>query len=116
MSSESGKALKELAWTVQTMTRPDSHESNLRIASKNLHSLLKSDFWEEQTDVSLVIPVAAVASLLNDIVSCVEAIADAIDELSSLAHFKEGVKKMSLSHFSIVVDDGSDQVKQESNS
>ncbi|KAL1558261.1 aluminum-activated malate transporter 2-like isoform X1 [Salvia divinorum] len=116
MSTESGKALKELAWTVQTMTRPDSHESNLRIASKNLHSLLKSDFWEEQTDISLVIPVAAVASLLSDIVSCVEAIAEAIDELSSLAHFKQpDDKDKASSHFSVVVDDH-DQVKQESKS
>ncbi|KAG6415196.1 hypothetical protein SASPL_122601 [Salvia splendens] len=113
MSRESGKALKELAWTVQTMTRPDSHESNLRIASKNLHSLLKSDFREEQTDISLVIPVAAVASLLSDIVSCVEAIAEAIDELSSLARFKQPENKdeKATSCFSVVVDD---QVKQES--
>ncbi|XP_057782036.1 aluminum-activated malate transporter 2-like [Salvia miltiorrhiza] len=109
MSSESGKALKELAWTVETMTRPDSHESNLRIASKNLHSLIKSDFWEDQKDISVVIPVAAVASLLNDIVSCVEAIAAAIDELSSLANFKQPDKPPPL--VSVVVDDG---LKQES--
>ncbi|KAK6138461.1 hypothetical protein DH2020_027781 [Rehmannia glutinosa] len=93
MSSESGKALKELAWALETMTKPsypnNSHSSNLKVASKNLNTILKSDFfWEEHTNLLQVIPVAAVASLLNDTVTNVENIADAIDELSSLANFK----------------------------
>ncbi|KAI3461249.1 hypothetical protein Pfo_017912 [Paulownia fortunei] len=127
MSSESGKALKELAWAVATMTRPsypNSHASNLKMASKNLNSLLKSDFWEEHTNLLQVIPVAAVASLLNDTVISVENIADAIDELSSLANFKcqepsgvegEPAKKNNIPHVSIEIDGGA-QVKQESQS
>ncbi|KAL8483478.1 hypothetical protein ACS0TY_026241 [Phlomoides rotata] len=87
MSSECGKALKELGWAVEKMTRPAGlHEPSLKIASKNLHSLLKSGFCT--ISLSEVIPVAAVASLLNDTVLCVEEIADAIHELSSLARFK----------------------------
>lgn len=118
MSWESGKALKELAWRVETMTkpcsRPESHESSrLRVASKNLQSL---DLWEEQTmNVMAVMPVAAVASLLNDTVGCVEEIADAIDELSSLANFKQE-EKMDASLFSVVIDDGGDGVKLPSKS
>ncbi|KAL6563691.1 hypothetical protein OROGR_002650 [Orobanche gracilis] len=91
MSLESGKALKGLAWSVETMTKPsypNPHSSNLKIACKNLNSMLKSDFWEEHTNLLQVMPVAAVASLLNDTVTCVENIADAVDELSTLANFK----------------------------
>lgn len=112
MSWESGKALKELAWRVETMTkpcsRPESHEaSRLRVASsKNLQWV---DLWEEQTTNVMV--VAAVASLLNDTVGWVEEIADAIDELSSLANFKQGEDKMDASLFSVVIDDG-DGAKQ----
>ncbi|KAK6138170.1 hypothetical protein DH2020_028106 [Rehmannia glutinosa] len=130
MSSESGKALKELSWALETMTKPsypnNSHSSNLNVASKNLNSILKSDFfWEEHTNLLQVIPVAAVASLLNDTVTSVENIADAIDELSSLANFKiqdsSGVeeksekKKNNISLVSIVIDGGA-QVKQEAQS
>lgn len=96
MSSESGKALKKVAWAVETMTKPsryrDSHVSNLKIASKNLNSLLKSDLWEEQTNLLEVIPVAAVASLLNDTVTIVEMIADAVDELGEMANFTNGIE------------------------
>ncbi|KAI3450768.1 hypothetical protein Pfo_007433 [Paulownia fortunei] len=77
----SGKALKELAWAVETMTRPSSsnpHIGNLKIASKNLKSLLKSGFWEEYSNLLQVIPVAAVAALLIDTVAIVEHIADAV--------------------------------------
>ncbi|KAL0389941.1 UNVERIFIED_CONTAM: Aluminum-activated malate transporter 2 [Sesamum calycinum] len=91
MISESGKALKEVASAIETMSRPPSpnpHLANLKIASKNLKSLLKSDFWEGYSNLSQVIRVAAVASLLIDIVVCVENIADAVNELSTIANFK----------------------------
>ncbi|GER56967.1 aluminum-activated malate transporter 1 [Striga asiatica] len=91
MSSECGKALKELAWSVETMTKltyPNPRASSLKTESKKLSSLLKSDFWGEQANLVQVIPVAAVASLLNDTVAYVESIADAIDELSTLGNFE----------------------------
>ncbi|GFP97160.1 aluminum-activated malate transporter 7 [Phtheirospermum japonicum] len=111
MSSESGKALKELAWSVETMTKPcqpNPRATNLKIASKNLNSMLKSDFWEEHTNLLQVIPVAAVASLLNDTVASVENIADAIDELSSLANFKfhDSISSNNISLVSVVIDGG----------
>lgn len=86
--SESGKALKELASAVEKMTKPSSpnpHIANLKIASENLKSLLKQDFWEEHNNILQVIPIAA---LLMDTVVSVEQIADAVNELSSLANFK----------------------------
>ncbi|KAL3828617.1 hypothetical protein ACJIZ3_017419 [Penstemon smallii] len=88
MSSEAGKALKDLAVAIQTMSKPSSpnpHIANLKIASQNLKSLLKSDLWYEHTDLLEVVPVA---SLLIETVILVENIYDAVNELSSLANFK----------------------------
>ncbi|KAK4482741.1 hypothetical protein RD792_009908 [Penstemon davidsonii] len=88
MSSEAGKALKDLAIAIQTMSKPSSpnpHIANLKIASQNLKSLLKSDLWYQHTDL---LEVAAVASLLIDTVILVENISDAVNDLSSLANFK----------------------------
>ncbi|KAL8029573.1 hypothetical protein ABFX02_14G233200 [Erythranthe guttata] len=113
MSRESGKALRELSLAVETMTRPspypNCHVSSLKSASKNLNSLLKSELWGEHANLLQVIPVAAVASLLDDTVTSVEKIADAIDELSSLANFGNGNDVVTL--VGIVID-GSDQVKK----
>lgn len=90
VSSESGKALKELALAIKTMILPSSpnpHITNMKIASGNLKSFLKSDFCED-TNLLQIMPVAAIASLLIEIVICVENIADAVNELASLANFK----------------------------
>lgn len=91
LSSESGRALKELAWAIQTMTRPSSpspHMTSLKTASKELKILLKSDFSNEYDNLVQVIPIATVASLLIDTVVSVENIAEAVNELSSMANFK----------------------------
>ncbi|KAL0437069.1 UNVERIFIED_CONTAM: hypothetical protein Sradi_0414800 [Sesamum radiatum] len=123
MSTESGKALKELSWAITTMSRPPSpnpHIPNLKIASKNLNSLLKSDFCEEHTNLLQVIPVATVAALLNDTVTSVENIADAVNELSSLANFKakesteadaESGNRSKIPHVIITVDGAADVKK-----
>ncbi|XP_073290678.1 aluminum-activated malate transporter 2-like isoform X2 [Primulina huaijiensis] len=90
MSSESGKVLKELASSIETMTKPpfpDPALVNLKIDTKNLKSLLKSKLLED-TNLLQMMPVAAVASLLIDTVIYVENIAEAVTELSSLAKFK----------------------------
>ncbi|KAL2485558.1 Aluminum-activated malate transporter 2 [Abeliophyllum distichum] len=86
MSSESGKALKQLARDIETMTRPFSPNpriENLKIELKNLKSLLKSN-----ANLLQAIPVAGVASLLIDIAICVENIEEAINQLASCAKFK----------------------------
>ncbi|KAG8371123.1 hypothetical protein BUALT_Bualt13G0054000 [Buddleja alternifolia] len=131
MSSESGKALKELALAIATMTKPPSrnrHISNLKVASTNLNSLLKSDFWEKHANLLQVIPIATVASLLNDTVTNVENIAGAVDELSCLANFKSSGEEMRSNKVLKQVDvedqnphvcikiDGAEHVKQEGQS
>ncbi|KAL2507413.1 Aluminum-activated malate transporter 2 [Forsythia ovata] len=86
MSSESGKALKQLARDIETMTRPFSPNpgiGNLKIELKNLKSLLKSN-----ANLLQAIPVAGVVSLLIDIAICVENIEEAINQLASCAKFK----------------------------
>ncbi|XP_073027558.1 aluminum-activated malate transporter 2-like [Primulina eburnea] len=90
MSSESGKVLKELASSIETMTKPPFPNpalANLKIDTKNLKSLLKSKLLED-TNLLQIMPVAAVASLLIDTVIYVENITEAVTELSSLAKFK----------------------------
>ncbi|XP_075478622.1 aluminum-activated malate transporter 2-like [Primulina tabacum] len=90
MSSESGKVLKELASSIETMTKPPFPNpalANLKIDTKNLKSLLKSKLLED-TNLLQIMPVAAVATLLIDTVIYVENITEAVTELSSLAKFK----------------------------
>ncbi|EYU28512.1 hypothetical protein MIMGU_mgv1a025757mg [Erythranthe guttata] len=90
MSAQAGKALKELASSVETMTsssyKINPQIASLKIASSNLKSILKSGLCEEYyKNLLQVIPVAA---LLIDTVASVEQIADAVNELSSMANFK----------------------------
>ncbi|KAL3610939.1 hypothetical protein D5086_001959 [Populus alba] len=89
-SLESGKALKELALAIKIMVPPssaDSHIENAKSAAKNIKSLLKSGIWED-IDLLKVIPGVTVASLLIDVVTCTEKIAESIYELASKAQFK----------------------------
>ncbi|KAK3015367.1 hypothetical protein RJ639_006803 [Escallonia herrerae] len=98
MSLDSGKALKELALAVKTMTRPssaDSHVANLKTSTKNLRCLLKCGLGND-TDLLKVIPVTTVASLLIDVAMSVEEITASVNELASLAHFKQKAKDTNL--------------------
>eukprot|EP00258_Populus_trichocarpa_P000339 XP_002298270.3 aluminum-activated malate transporter 2 [Populus trichocarpa] len=92
LSTESGKALKELALAIKIMVQvqpssADSHIENAKSAAKNLKSLLKSGIWED-IDLLKVIPGVTVASILIDVVTCTEKIAESIHELASKAQFK----------------------------
>lgn len=94
MSSESSYALKELALSIRTMTRSSTakaHIMNAKVTSMNLKYFLKTDSQKEITNLLEVIPVATVASLLVDIVTCVENIAESVNELAKLANFKNVV-------------------------
>lgn len=90
ISKESGKALKELATTIRKMTRsstPDLHVANSKAAAENLKSILKSGLSKD-VDLLLIVPAAATASLLLEIVNCTRKIAEAVQELQSLARFR----------------------------
>ncbi|XP_059311383.1 aluminum-activated malate transporter 2-like [Lycium ferocissimum] len=96
MSIECGKALKELSQAVRKMNLPisaEQHVTNAKNSAKNLNSLLKSGISWEEINLLEVIPVAAIASILTDIVICVEEIGQGVNELASLANFKRTKNK-----------------------
>ncbi|MED6108567.1 hypothetical protein PIB30_025390 [Stylosanthes scabra] len=97
MSKETGKALKELAISIQNMIPPSSSAytqiDKSKVAAINLKSMVKSNSLEG-TNFFEVIPVVTVASLLLDVVSCTEKLAESIQELSTLAKFKNKDNKV----------------------
>ena len=103
MSSESGKALKELAWALKTMTEPcsatSSHITKSRAAANNLKSMLRTNAAVAGVggEVRLldIVPAVTVASLLSDVVACAEQIEKSIQKLASFQHvqFKSAERK-----------------------
>lgn len=65
-----------------------SRSDLLKTAAENLKSLLKGQSWWEQAVVFEVIPSAAVALQLIEVVTCVEKIAKAVYELTSTRNFE----------------------------
>ncbi|KAK8601775.1 hypothetical protein V6N13_058546 [Hibiscus sabdariffa] len=91
MSMESGEALKELSMAIKTMVKPfaaDIHIEHSKSAVKNLNSLLKSGLWDDEPNLLEVVPVATVASLLIDVVSCTANIAESVHELATMLNFE----------------------------
>ncbi|TXG58136.1 hypothetical protein EZV62_015965 [Acer yangbiense] len=93
MSSESGKALKELASAIKTMSDDPFSSANAYVeSSKTAANELKIALESaslNNVDIQAILPSATVASTLIEIVSCVEKISEAVHELSNLAHFKK---------------------------
>ncbi|XP_017982403.1 PREDICTED: aluminum-activated malate transporter 2-like [Theobroma cacao] len=91
ISTETGKALKEVASIMNDMiesTSANIHLANSNSAAENLKSVLKTEIWDD-TDLLEMAPAVAVASLLLDIVTCTQSLVEAVDELASLARFKK---------------------------
>ncbi|KAK4834153.1 hypothetical protein QYF36_017828 [Acer negundo] len=93
MSSESGKALKELASAIKTMSDDPfssaiAYVESSKTAANELKIALESASLNN-VDIQAILPSATVASTLIEIVSCVEKIYEAVHELSNLAHFKK---------------------------
>ncbi|CAK8535461.1 unnamed protein product [Lathyrus sativus] len=89
ISLESGKALKEASLMIKRMSKsstPNFHVSNAKNAAESLKSVLRANPWEGADHLE-IIPASTVASLLIDIVVCVEQICEAVEELASLANF-----------------------------
>lgn len=96
VSSECGKALKELASALRKMTKSSAaepHIANSKDAAENLKSVIRSSL-SKHDDILQIIPAGAVASLLCEVVKCTEEIADAAHKLASLAHFKNAKPKV----------------------
>ncbi|KAJ0714688.1 putative aluminum-activated malate transporter [Helianthus annuus] len=90
MSSEVGKALKELASSLKLMIYPSSsatHIKNCIRAVDELNATLQASMILEY-DILETIPVIATTSVLVEIIKCVETIYEAIEELSIHTNFK----------------------------
>lgn len=102
MSSESGKALKELASSLRAMKRPSTastHIKNCEAAISDLRAALEASS-PDRAEIMEIIPSIAVGSLLIDITKCVEKISESIHELSDKAYF-ESTKSTLSSHIII---------------
>ena len=93
MSRESGKALKDLASTIKSMTKPtpinvNPHIVNSNTTAKALELLLKTS-CSENFALWEVMLTAIVAVQLVEVITCVEKIAESVHELASLARFKD---------------------------
>ncbi|KAL2331887.1 hypothetical protein Fmac_019468 [Flemingia macrophylla] len=90
ISMESGKALKESSLMLKHMAKPSSirnaHVANAKTAAESLKSVLRTNPWEGADNLE-IIAVATVASLLIDVVVCVDNICQAVDEVATLAKF-----------------------------
>uniref|UniRef100_A0A7N2KN12 Aluminum-activated malate transporter n=1 Tax=Quercus lobata TaxID=97700 RepID=A0A7N2KN12_QUELO len=95
--SESGKALRELASAVKKMyqrTSVNAHIEKSKTAIENLKFMLDTYHFED-ANLQEIIPSAEVALTLIDVVPCIVKIADAVQELASLAHFKTPATRVS---------------------
>ena len=74
-------------------TSAETHIATSMIYATNLRSMIKTKLWED-TNLFEVVPVVTVASLLLDVVSSTEKLAESIQELSTLAKFKNKESKV----------------------
>ncbi|MCD7451220.1 hypothetical protein HAX54_010235 [Datura stramonium] len=99
MIMESNKALKELSMSIKTMTQPFSsiiHVSNAKNIINGLKHTLgtsKNFFRHDKSRVMDFVPAASIVSSLVDVIRCVDEIYEAVEELSSKAHFVKKEKK-----------------------
>lgn len=94
MSSESGKAMKEMSNSLKKMTKPSScdlHVQNARTACKSLTNLLNSGILKEVEPLELISLLTA-TSLLIDIINLTEKILESLYELASAAKFKNKIE------------------------
>ncbi|XP_050369875.1 aluminum-activated malate transporter 2-like [Argentina anserina] len=92
ISSECGKALKELATSMKKMIKSSSYEphiANSKEAAEELKVVIRSSLCKHSADSLHIIQEGAVASLLFQIITCTEDIAEAAHKLASQAHFKD---------------------------
>lgn len=90
VSLECGKALKEIASDFKVMKRSNTsaYIEKLNAAAEDLNLLLRTNMWEGAALVD-VVPVASIASILLEAARITEKISDAINELASMAPFKD---------------------------
>ncbi|KAL7096483.1 hypothetical protein ACP275_10G082500 [Erythranthe tilingii] len=92
LSTESGKALKELATALKNKTFPsaaaETHIKNSKSAADELKRVLEnSSLLPTKLDLQEIMPLLVTSSVLIDVVTCVERIAVSVNELSEKAGF-----------------------------
>ncbi|XP_011042595.1 PREDICTED: aluminum-activated malate transporter 8-like [Populus euphratica] len=99
MFIECSMALESLASAIKTMTLPSSanvHVENSKTAIKDLKIAIKTVSLDQDQDLLAIVPAATVASIIIEIVKCVENLSESVHELSNLAHFKSVESTVSL--------------------
>ncbi|KAM3199013.1 aluminum-activated malate transporter 8-like [Capsicum annuum] len=95
MSIESSKVLKELSTSITTMTQPSSsssathlHYSKAAVDDfKIILTTTQTLLYSNKLDLLQIFPAITVASILIDVINCLEKILEAVEELSVQAHF-----------------------------
>ncbi|XP_039014193.1 aluminum-activated malate transporter 7-like [Hibiscus syriacus] len=92
VSLECSRALKEMASTFRKMVQTRSvivHIESSKKAAEELKNVLNTNLWAEEADLLEIIPAASVASLLPEIIECIEKISEAVNELGKAASFRK---------------------------
>ncbi|XP_059281464.1 aluminum-activated malate transporter 8-like [Lycium ferocissimum] len=99
MIKESSNALKDLAFSIKTRTQPSSSTAepnpyNAKFAISDLRgTLVITTKTFSEADIIDFITTMSVASILIDVITCVDKISKAVEELSIKARFKKEEKK-----------------------
>ncbi|XP_060195378.1 aluminum-activated malate transporter 8-like [Lycium barbarum] len=99
MIKESSNALKDLAFSIKTRTQPSSSTAQpdpyiAKFAISDLRSTLviTTKTFSEAETIDFITTMS-VASILIDVITCVDKISEAVEELSIKARFKKEEKK-----------------------
>uniref|UniRef100_A0A7N0RFZ8 Aluminum-activated malate transporter n=1 Tax=Kalanchoe fedtschenkoi TaxID=63787 RepID=A0A7N0RFZ8_KALFE len=106
ISMECSNCLKKLSLSIKSMSQPspmETHISASKTESENLKYMLQSSLWQEtKSDLLRVIQAVAMGSLLMDIAKCTEEIAEAVQELATMAGFEPEVIRKNSKQLSAV--------------
>ena len=126
LSYELGNVMKEVASSIKKMKKTSAVKSQLtdtKLAVRDLKTLLQDKSLWEKFNLLEVLPVATVASILIEIVNCIENIVEEVHELGCMANFKSmenaigPVKELSdviRPHYIVTVD-GDEEATNKSN-
>ncbi|KAK4414766.1 Aluminum-activated malate transporter 8 [Sesamum alatum] len=94
MSMECSKVLKELSFAIKNMTFPSAAakihmQNSIATADEFKSILMENSSLSTKTDVQELMSVLVTASVLIDIIKCVEKISVSVDELSQKAGFRQ---------------------------
>ncbi|GFP86133.1 aluminum-activated malate transporter 8 [Phtheirospermum japonicum] len=94
MCTESSKALKELASAVKSMSTfplsaTETHVRRSKAAADHLKAIVENSDFPAKTELGEIMHLLVAASVLVDVIKCVEKLSDSINELSQKARFEK---------------------------